>query len=352
MRVYKQQKIENMRGEVVFRQKLAKQHVEGETVLPTYCSKQEVEDILRERLQETTRDMAALKVKGLTLSPFVELGAERCQRSLVMTNDFGAEGFAVDISFHQLKTAEHFAKLFNKPRMPHRICCDANHLPFKKNSIPFAFCYASLHHFPSVKPVIRCIHEILSAGCFFFEGEPIKRPKIRLYEQKTKIYSSDDKRGKVARFLESFLSQERCDEVEHGVIENADISMSEWTDALSVFDSHEVTLSSLGKRIQSRLRSRPGIMNLPNALLGGGVRGVCRKESQQTPPEVENILDLLTCPECGLRPPSGRSGAQPSLARERDRLRCEACGRAFPIVDGIMVMFPRDILEQLYPEFC
>jgi len=353
MKVYEQQKIENMRGEVVFRQKLAKQHVEGETVLPSYCGKEQAENILRDRVQETLKDISALKVKGLALSPFVELGAERCQRSLVMTNDFGADGFAVDISFHQLKTAGHYAELFNKPRMPHRVCCDANHLPFRSASIPFVFCYEFLHHFPSVAPVVRGIHEILSAGNFFFAEEPFKRPRLRLYEQKRKLHSPEgDKRSSVVRFLEGFFSEEGCDEVEHGVIENGDISMHEWVDALSVFDSREVTLSSLGKRIQTRLGSRPGLRNLPNAMFGGGIRGICRKESRQATPKLDNILDLLTCPECAFRPSGGSTRLEPSLRREQSRLRCEACDRAFPIIDGIMVIFPKNILEQLYPEFC
>jgi hypothetical protein len=48
-----------------------------------------------------------------------------------MMNDFNAKGIAIDISFEQLRTADHFAELFNRPKLPVRVCCDANHLPVK-----------------------------------------------------------------------------------------------------------------------------------------------------------------------------------------------------------------------------
>src|SRR5262245_50242746 len=89
-----------------------------------YCriitKKDEHDRILMERVKATHHRMKDLARLGINLSPFLELGAERGQRSLVLTNDFGAHGIAVDISYHQLKTMEHFSKLFKREKLPLR----------------------------------------------------------------------------------------------------------------------------------------------------------------------------------------------------------------------------------------
>ena len=41
----------------------------------------------------------------------------------------------------------------------------------------------------------------------------------------------------------------------------------------------------------------------------------------------KELLDILACPVCRV-----------GVTLEEDRLLCEACGRKFPIVDGIPVM--------------
>jgi SAM-dependent methyltransferase/uncharacterized protein YbaR (Trm112 family) len=347
------QNVDNMYGEVVFRRKLARQHVDGETILPDFCSKQQTDEILRARIQATTDTMAALKARGIRLSPFIELGAERCQRSLAMVNDLDALGFAVDISFDQLRTAKYYSRIFDKPKLPYRVCCDVNHLPFKQASIPFIFCYEFLHHFPSPAPVVHDIFQILSEGYFFFDEEPCRRPRIPLYTQKSKVYSAQyQKKNPVLRFLESFISEEHCDEREHGIIENHDISLDDWVHALSAFDDREITVSSLRGRFRARLGTRVGLRNLPNVLFGGNLRALCKKERKVFTPAAADALSLLTCPECRLRSASGLVGAEPSLVTDSNQLRCEACGTAFPIIDGVMLILPKKLQAKLYPEFC
>jgi SAM-dependent methyltransferase len=181
------QTIVNLRGEVEFRRKLARQHVTGEVLLPDYYLKEEHDKVLLDRVNATSQDMTRLVERGIGLSPFLELGAERCHRSLVLTNDFGAEGFAVDISLHQLETAEHFASLFHRPKQPYRVCGDVAQLPFKDHSFPFIFGYSFLHHFPSPGPVLREIHRVLGNGYFFFDEEPFRRPHVYLYKQGHKV---------------------------------------------------------------------------------------------------------------------------------------------------------------------
>jgi uncharacterized protein YbaR (Trm112 family)/ubiquinone/menaquinone biosynthesis C-methylase UbiE len=334
------QSIDSQRGEIEFRKKLSVQHVTGETLLTDYYSKDEHDEILHERMETTAANMRALGPE-IVRSPFIELGAERCQRSLVLTNDFNAEGFAVDISFHQLRTANHFAERFKKPRLPHRVCCDINNLPFRSNAVPFIFCYEFLHHFPSPKPIIEQAHRVLGNGVFFFNEEPFRRPKLVLFHQTQKQYAKSTlSKSKTRRFFESFFTEEYCDEREHGIIENDDIPLSHWNESLSVFSSREITAYSLGNRLCTRLDRGVSLKNLPNVLLGGGIRGICRKTAPQTAP-VANVKELLACPDCKHSP----------LEDQGASLLCTACSARFPVVDGINVLLPTKLRHELYPEF-
>ncbi|MCX7868904.1 MAG: class I SAM-dependent methyltransferase, partial [Terrimicrobiaceae bacterium] len=148
------QTLENLRGEIAFRRKLAVQHTTGQMLLPGYYDKASHDDILRERIETTRATFESLRGRGVNFARFVELGAERCHRSLVLCNQFGASGIAMDLSLDQLLTAGHFARLFGLPELPMRVCCDAGNLPLRSGVAPFVFCYQFLHHFPSLDGVL------------------------------------------------------------------------------------------------------------------------------------------------------------------------------------------------------
>ena len=342
------QTIDSQRGEVEFRKKLSVQHVSGEKLLSEYYGKDDHDQILLERIEKTQKDLKRLQGKE-TLSPFIELGAERCQRSLVLTNDFNATGFAVDISFHQLRTAGHFAQKFKMPKLPFRVCCDINNLPFRSNSFPFAFCYEFLHHFPSPKPIIEQAHRVLSKGVFVFNEEPFRRPKLVLFRQTDKLYAERNlRKSKTRRFFESFFTEEFCDEREHGIIENDDISLEHWSESLSVFERREVVAYSLGDKLRTRLDHGVSLKNLPNLLMGGGIRGICRKD-QTGAKQVANLQDLLACPDCLAA--KGAHTDPPPLSSENGKLLCRVCGSKFPVVDDIPILLPTRLRRELYPEF-
>lgn len=342
------QTIDSQRGEVEFRKKLSVQHVSGEKLLSEYYDKDEHDKILLERMEKTASDMRKLQAT-IGLSPFIELGAERCQRSLVLANDFNANGFAVDISFHQLRTAAHFAEKFKKPKLPRRVCCDINNLPFRSGSVPFMFCYEFLHHFPSPKPILQQAHRVLSNGVFFFNEEPFKRPKLVLFRQSQKIYAEGTlRKSKTRRFLESFFTEEYCDEREHGIIENDDISLNHWNESLSVFENREVEAYSLGNRLCSRLDHGVSLKNLPNVLMGGGIRGICRKTGATSKPLL-NLQDMLACPDC--LESKGPGTDPPPLLEKEGRLQCSVCQARFPVIDDIPILLPTRLRLQLYPEF-
>ena len=344
------QTIENLRGEIAFRAKLAVQHVSGEVLLPDYYQKADHDRILRDRVMATQRKMRELASQGISLSPFLELGAERGQRSLVLTNDFGAIGVAADISYHQLKAMEHFARLFERPKLPLRICCDANQLPFRSGSFPFVFAYEFLHHFPSPGPIVREVHRVTGTGHFYFDEEPFRRAaKVALYRQGSKIYAERTlRKHRYLRLIEGFVSEPRCDEVEHGVIENESVSLTEWLAALSVFEEYDVELLSLG-RLRSQLGRRLRLGNVLNYLLGGSIGGLCRKTTAAPTTLPEALVDALACPDCMARS-RGAVSDQPSLVEVPSGYRCTACHFTYPRRDGVGFLLPPSQLQQLYPE--
>jgi SAM-dependent methyltransferase/uncharacterized protein YbaR (Trm112 family) len=344
------QSIDNLKGEIAFRAKLAIQHVSGEVLLPDYYKKEEHDRILSERVNATHDQMRKLAERRIHLSPFLELGAERGQRSLVLVNDFNATGIAADISYQQLTTVEHFGRLFGRPGLPYRVCCDANNLPFRSNSIPFIFCYEFLHHFPSPVPVVKEIHRVLADGYFYFDEEPFKRMlKFVLYRRRAKIYSKRAlARSKLFRLLEDLISEPSCDEEEHGILENHDIPLSEWMTALKVFDESDITLVSMN-RWQSKLDDRLRLSNVPNFLLGGSISGLCRKKVPVPSNSPASVEDLLGCPNC--RTPTHNAGFdRPPLASVSGGLKCVRCGFSYPRRDGVVFLLPPAQLEQLYPD--
>lgn len=343
------QKINNLKGEVEFRKLLARQHVTGETLLPHYYGKEDHDRILLERIDTTRRDLEHLKIRDLRFMPFLEIGAERCHRSLVMTNDYNAPGFAVDISLEQLQSAEHFAELFKLSRLPIRVCCDANKLPFRDGAFPFVFTYEFLHHFPSPLPIMKEIYRVMSDGLYYFSEEPFRTPHISLYKQKNKIYSEAyKKRSRFIRFLERYVSVDNCDEREYGVIENMDISLRDWIRALAVFDSKDVFLSS-SLKISSKLGKRITAKNLPNLLLGGLIKGECRKELKISSERLNDMYDLLCCPNC-LERGDKSTGELPPLIKNTDYLTCPICKSVHPVVNNVIVLLPDHLLHELYPE--
>jgi len=73
----------NKKAEIEFRKKLVQQQVSGAQVLKDEYSSLEIERILKERMDTTFKQVDKLEQQGFVLSPYIEIGAERCQRSLL-----------------------------------------------------------------------------------------------------------------------------------------------------------------------------------------------------------------------------------------------------------------------------
>jgi SAM-dependent methyltransferase len=344
-----EQQMENKLGEIAFRRQLFRQHVEGEQVFEDEYSAAEMLEILKARMGKTYCQMRELVARGVNISKYIEVGAERGQRSLVLENDLNAHGFAVDLSYDSLRAARYYAECFHKKKLPIRVCCDAYNLPFRNNSIPFVFCYNTLHHFPDPAPIVAEIHRVLAPGFFFFDEEPFKRLlHIGLYKRKPSRRIGAPRRNVLVKAFQALFSDVVSNEVEYGIIENEDISCSMWRRILSPFDKVEATLESpLG--IHSSLYAPDlSVSHLLNKLMGGSIRALCEKASGQAL-QLENIWEALGCPNCRIRNIQGVED-RASLHLGDGVPRCTHCGCTFPVRDGVLFLFAETDLKRLYPD--
>jgi SAM-dependent methyltransferase/uncharacterized protein YbaR (Trm112 family) len=345
----KKQDLSNKTGEIDFRKKLALQQTGGEKVLDDEFNQQEIEKMLLERMETTKKQIQALKDKGVLMTPYLELGAERGQRALVMENDFSFNGSAVDISYDMLLTCSHYAQRFNKSKVPLRICCDAYNLPFLSNSLPFVFCYETLHHFPAPAPIVKEISRVLMpGGYFFFAEEPCRGfLQLKLFKNKNRIYSEKSlKRGFIKRVIEHFFYQPSCNEVDHGIIENDKISLLSWRRALSIFEINDVELETANSLVKTELfHPKSYIKFLLASLIGGGVKGLCKKKGEVEKNKINQNYDVFRCPDCA------QEGKESKLQASSKLYLCPTCARKFPIINGVIFLFLEDEFKKLYPEY-
>ncbi len=340
------QELASQRGEIEFRRKLVQQQVEGKSVFRDEFDGSVIENIMRQRMAKTVSDMSALQKAGVRISPYLEIGAERGQRALAMKNDLQADGIAADLSFDMLKSGDYYRRVFQKSEMPLRVCCDINFMPFARGSTPFIFCYETLHHFPDPAPILREIHRVMTpGGFFFFDEEPFKRAlHLNLYKSE-KIYSQEARQaGKLKKALDFFFAQKNCNETEHGIIENDEISLATWEAALSPFGQKDVELSTLKESVNARWFPSKDYFKFPIAyLFGGRIKGVCRKAGAP-PQKLAAPVEAFICPSCLLHQ------AEIKLARASEGFACPRCRQYFPIVEGVIFLLPQQKLELLYPE--
>jgi SAM-dependent methyltransferase/uncharacterized protein YbaR (Trm112 family) len=335
------QSVKNQRAEVNFRRKMMEQQTNYQDRKDSADSSS-LEKLLRSRMHKTRKRMLSLKAEQIALSPYIELGAERCQRSLVMENDLGAHGASVDISFDSLKSCEGYNKKVAKSNLPVRICCDANNLPFKSNSIPFVFCYQTLHHFPDVCAVIQQIHRVLAPnGCFFFDEEPYKNVlHLNLYEKSLFEKKPLLRLNRIQNILDLLLAKREFDAGEEaGILENYGTSINEWKTALNIFQKTDLSFEGcLTKKNVLALREI-------QYLTGGIISGLCRKKSIGKVFKPQPLMENLICPAC-----LQQHDIEVKLTKKNNSLSCDRCGDKYPIADGVMFLFTKSKLRELYPE--
>jgi len=343
----KKQLLENQKGEVEFRKKLYQQQVECKAIFHDEYDAAGIEKILADRMEKTHSDMAKLQSRGIPLLPFIEIGAERGQRSLVLENDFGASGAAIDISYDLLKSIEYYKVKFGKIKIPLRICCDANNLPFQSGSVAFVFCYETLHHFPDPAPITYEAYRVLQpGGCFFFDEEPFKQIlHFGLYYGKTSYSNEYLNRSFIRKVCDRLFMKRTCNEADYGILENDKISLGEWKRAFSAFDASEVQINSRSLRTHL-INSNSWLKYQVLRLIGGNISGICKKPGSitATSSQKQTIQNMLICPSCR------EGGIETLLQATNSSFLCPGCSKTYPIVDGVLFLFSYTKFAELYPE--
>src|SRR5579863_2174492 len=123
------------------------------------------------------------------LSPFLEICANAGHSSYMLANDFGADGFALDISADALRHGITLMDRWGLARAPVRIAGDAVNLPFRDGALRLVLLFQSASQFMKLESLFAEVSRVLApGGIFLFAEEPVRRLlSLRLY--RTPYYS-------------------------------------------------------------------------------------------------------------------------------------------------------------------
>lgn len=345
-RMQKAQSIENKKGEVDFRRKLALQfegkgiYFEGEP------SKKENLQLIKERAQRAEEIFNTLKQKGVELGPFLEIGSGIGQCSMVLVNKFNQQGFCSDLSLETLTLAKKFNKDLKSKKLPILITADAYNLPFRSKSLSFVFCFQTLHHLPDPKPVLEEIKRVLApGGYFYFNEEPVAQTiNLNLWRRDHHLRWFE----KILKYLIvlHFISRIGKSETENNILEET-FTLSVWEKALNVFNKVEAKLIvfPFGFKLNRSKSQKKGWLN-PSflqkfilGLLGGGIEALCQtSEEKKLNNQINNVFEMLACPNCK---------DKPNLAKKAQDLVCPKCKTLFNKKRGVFMLLSEKLKENL-----
>lgn len=288
------------------------------------------------------------------LSPFLEIGSNVGHTSYMLANEFGADGFALDISADSLRYGIALQERWGMERAPVRVAGDAANLPFADGSIRCVLAFQMLSQFMDIEQVFLEVKRVLApGGIFLFSEEPLRRKlSLRLYRCPYYETMKPWERKLHEWGLLGFLVRDVIgahQEESFGIRQNHKMNLLDW-DALvrKHFVAHEYELCvperGWGERVVKRIArkiDRYGSEWVPARLLGGTLAAICRKEGEAAPARapITAFEQYLRCPDC--RKPFSRDAL--------DTLRCTACGYAAPHEGGVFNLLPSAERSELYP---
>ncbi|MFB3776572.1 MAG: methyltransferase domain-containing protein [Bryobacteraceae bacterium] len=287
------------------------------------------------------------------MSPFLEIGANAGHTSYMLANDFGADGFALDLSADALRYGVALRDAWGLERTPVRVAGDALNLPFRDGSLRLVMAFQMLSQFMDIERVFLEVKRVLApGGVFFFAEEPLRRMlSLRLWHVPYYEAMKPWERKLQSWGLLDFLIRDVVgtgQEESFGIRQNHSLDLKGWRGLIEKhFVSHRYeifTPECMGvekavKRLAIRMDPHRSVWRAAR-LLGGTLSALCRKEGDPPAkePGLERFETLLRCPDC--------HGA---LARdETETLGC-ACGYRAPIEGGVYNLLPSADKRELYP---
>jgi ubiquinone/menaquinone biosynthesis C-methylase UbiE len=289
------------------------------------------------------------------MTPFVEIGANAGHTSYLLANEFGADGFALDISADALRHGIALQERWDLRRAPVRVAGDAVNLPFRDGSVRMVLACQMLSQFMDVESVFLEVRRILMpGGVFVFTEEPLRRLlSLRLYRcPYTDLMKPWEKKlydwGLLGYLVRDVIGARQ--EENFGIRQNHRMGLIDWHRLVTKhFAAHEYELfvpergwgEAVVKRAAIRLDPYRSVWRAAR-LLGGTLAAFCRKEGSAAeapgfdPARFETVL---RCPDCSA-----------DLTRPKDgMLVCGLCGYEAPNDNGVYNLLPSAERRELYP---
>jgi SAM-dependent methyltransferase len=289
------------------------------------------------------------------MTPFLEIGANAGHTSYMLCNEFGADGFALDLSADALRHGMALQEAWGMMRAPIRIAGDALNLPFRDNSLRLVIACQMLSQFLDIEAVVLEVKRVLApGGVFLFIEEPIRRMlSLRLYRCPYYETMKPWERKLFDWGLLGFLVKDVIgahQEESFGIRQNHRMGLKEWQRLIDKhFASREfdifVPRRGWGERFAHDLVRRLDRHRsdwVPARLLGGTLAAACRKGGEWSPTAtepIERFETFLRCPDC--RGPLERNAA--------DTLCCAGCGYQAPNEGGVYNVLRAADRSELYP---
>ncbi|HUJ51221.1 MAG TPA: class I SAM-dependent methyltransferase [Bryobacteraceae bacterium] len=288
------------------------------------------------------------------MTPFLEIGSNVGHSSYMLENDFGASGFALDISADSLRYGAALQDRWHLARAPLRVAGDALNLPFADESLRLVLAFQMLSQFMDIESVFLEVKRVLApGGVFLFAEEPLKRLlTLRLYRCPYYDTMKPWERKLHQWGLLGYLVRDVIgahQEESFGIRQNHTMGLKEWHQLIRKhFAEAEYQIFVPERGWGERVVKRAAIGMDPHhsewraaRLLGGTLAAVCRKSGERGKVEFDRSVfeELLRCPDCHQR-----------MRRTLDdTLECTGCDYRAANEGGVYNLLPSGERAELYP---
>ncbi len=286
------------------------------------------------------------------LTPFLEIGANAGHTSYMLANEFGGDGFALDISADSLRYGIELQDRWGYRRAPVRVAGDALNLPFADGSLQVVMAFQMLSQFMNIESVFLEVKRVLApGGVFLFGEEPLRRLlTLRLYRCPYYDTMKPWERKLADLGLLGFLVKDVIgahQEESFGIRQNHTMGLQDWHRLVQKhFAVHEYEILVPERGWAERETKRMAVRLDPYGsewraarLLGGTLAAICKTAGTPAPRSLDRFETLLRCPDC----------ARALTRVEDETLRCTDCGYTAPLEGGVYNLLRSADKAELYP---